>query len=294
MTWRSLFRKHPEPDIETEAEIPRRPGDPVSPQLRQVIARREGRVAPDPSSNHRLEGLQRQRHAILFDIEQGELAAAPDNPWSQRMSLLTEAMASVAADVTQTQVVQPGPFVALPATPITNIAISVDDPASVAFTIGDERFIYSEDPDWAERGHQIARADLVARGGNPAALMPTNTPPELRESLAAHLADTCFVFATDLRDRALDAEPLPESPTLDQLSQPCPVCGGWTDWRGTCQACARRNARLSALRREETRLLDERNEEAEDRHKLVEGIALARKRLRDVEAEIARLESATR
>jgi hypothetical protein len=44
-----------------------------------------------------------------------------------------------------------------------------------------------------------------------------------------------------------------------------------------------------ALRRETNRLLDERTIEAEERHKLIEGLPLARRRLRDVESELARL-----
>ncbi|HYJ13121.1 MAG TPA: hypothetical protein VEW66_06000, partial [Thermomicrobiales bacterium] len=64
---------------------------------------------------------------------------------------------------------------------------------------------------------------------------------------------------------------------------------GWTDWRGTCQACAQRQASLASLRREATRLLDERTVEAEERHKLIDGLPLARRRLRDVDADLVRL-----
>jgi hypothetical protein len=44
-----------------------------------------------------------------------------------------------------------------------------------------------------------------------------------------------------------------------------------------------------ALKREEVRLLDERAREAEDRARIVEGLSLARTRLRNVEADLARL-----
>lgn len=87
----------------------------------------------------------------------------------------------------------------------------------------------------------------------------------------------------------LDGEPLPERITLEELAKPCPKCGGWTDWRGICQACAQRTAATAELKREELRLLDERAAEAEERHRLIERVPLARRRLRDIHNEIASL-----
>ena len=227
--------------------------------------------------------------AILFDIEQGESAAAPDNPWTQRMRLLTEAMATVEADTRAASAVEPGPFVALPETPIVIEGVVLDEVATVTFSIGGETFVHAEDPDWSDRSRTITRGDLRRREGRVEPLMPTSTPPDLVDALQAHLDASLLVFATDLRDRALDEEPSPPSATLADLARACPVCGGWTDWRGTCQNCAQRQVTLAALRREATRLLDERTIEAEERHKLIEGLPLARRRLRDVEADLARL-----
>ncbi len=297
MTWRNLFRKstsEQEPEETSPEPKPAVPNRGVPAHLAQAI---EKRSAGGPSPNQdpeqrKLAGLRRRRVAILFDIEQGELAASPDNPWTQRIALLGEAMTNVGDDLVEASKVEPGPNHPVPATPIAIGAIgAIDsgDAASVAFSIGANPFLYSEDPDWAERGHQIARSELVRRSGEVDALVPGETPEELRGPLCAHLGDSLFVMASDLRDRVLDGEPLPPSPSLADHAAPCPVCGGWTDWRGTCQACARRNAELAALKREETRLLDERIRESDERRRLVEGLPLARKRLRDVEANLARL-----
>ncbi|MBA3277068.1 MAG: hypothetical protein H0T72_14905 [Chloroflexia bacterium] len=294
MTWRNLFRK-PINEQDTEAmsaEVkPAAPNRGVPAHLAQAI---EKRSAGGPSPNQdpeqrKLAGLRRRRVAILFDIEQGELAASPDNPWTQRIALLGEAMTNVGDDLVEASKVEPGPNHPVPATPIAIGAIDSGDAASVAFSIGANPFLYSEDPDWAERGHQIARSELVRRSGEVDALVPDDTREELREPLRAHLGDSLFVMASDLRDRMLDGEPLPPSPSLADHAAPCPVCGGWTDWRGTCQNCARRNARIMELKREEGRLLDERSREGEERRRLIEGLPLARKRLRDVEADLARL-----
>lgn len=292
MAWRNLFRKTTDatgPDP-APAPVPERP---VHPHLAQAIEKRTGRAfqpLDDPTQRKRA-GLERQRVAILFDIEQGELAASPENPWTARIALLTDALATVSDDLAAAAEVQPGPWHPLPATPIAIGEVTAGDVVSVAFMVGSEIFRYEEEPDWAERGHQITRGELILREGDASALLPPDVPPGLRDALRAHLEDSLFVFASDLRNRVLDEEPLPNGPTLADLARPCPTCGGWSDWHGTCQACARRQAAMGALKREERRLLDERNEEAEERHRLVEGLPLARRRLRDVEADLARFDA---
>lgn len=295
MVWRNIFRKTQKPDDEpstTEAAATTGPRRFIPPHIAGPIQERSRASGPQPDPDprqRRLAGLRRQRLAILFDIEQGELAASPDNPWTNRISLLTEAMTAVGDDLAATVKVEPGTYHPIPETPIAIESVEPDDAAMVEFTVGDAQFSYSEDPDWAERGRQIARSELVRRRGSLDALIPDDTPPSLRDALREHLGDSLFVFASDLRDRKLDGEAMPAAPALADFARPCPVCGGWTDWRGTCQACARRSAALMSLKREESRLLDERAREAEERRRLVEGLPLARKRLRDVNAELARL-----
>jgi len=291
MVWRKLFGGTTESDSgkpETVDESRRA----IPSHLAQAIERRSGegdRQSPGDPVQRKLAALRRQRQAILFDIEQGELADTPDNPWTSRITLLGEAMQTVTDDLAIASRVALGPFHPVPATQIAIEAIDEGDVATVAFTVGSERFVYADDPDWAERGHQIARTELVRQSGSVDTLIPSDTPTDLRAALGEHYSDSLFVFATNLRDRSLDGEPLPESPTLTDLARPCPVCGGWMDWRGTCQTCARRNAEAMALKREEVRLLDERAREAEDRARIVEGLSLARTRLRNVEADLARL-----
>lgn len=295
MVWRNLFRKptrEDEPEAQPAARQPSPPVRDIPPHLAQAIEKRSNSGQPgaaqDPQQR-KLAGLQRKRVAILFDIEQGELAASPDNSWTQRIALLTEAMVNVSDDLRGANAIEPGPYHPVPPAPITIGAISTGDAASVEFAVGEQQFSFSEDQDWAERGHQMSRSELVRRSGDVNALVPVDTPEDLRHDLRTHLSDSLFVMASDLRDRALDGDPMPPNPTLADHAAPCPVCGGWTDWRATCQTCARRNARAMELKREEGRLLDERSREAEERRRLVEGIPLAWKRLRDVDADLVRL-----
>ncbi len=300
MVWRNLFRKstrQDEPEAQPADVRTASPARDIPPHLAQAIEKRSGESnsgPPQDPAQRKLAGLRRKRVAILFDIEQGELAASPDNPWTQRIAHLTEAMTGVSDDILEVSTIDPGPYHPVPPTPITIGAIESGDAASVEFAVGENRFTYSEDQDWAERGHQIARTELVRRRGDVDALVPGDTPHDLRDDLRTHLGDSLFVMASDLRDRALDGERLPVNPTLADHAAPCSICGGWTDWRGTCQTCARRNARIMELKREEGRLLDERTREAEERRRLVEGMPLAQKRLRDVDSDLARLGEAPR
>lgn len=262
---------------------------PLPPHLAAARARTQAGDEPDRVARRAAE-LNRRRQAALFDIEQGELATTPDNPWQERVALLGDALVTVNEDVSRLDNAPPEPFAPVPATPIGDIQVSDDDPPSVSFIVGDEQFRYAEEIDWAERGHQVARGELRRQEGDPLRLVPPDTPESPRDALGAHLTDSLFVFASDLRDRVIDGESLPDRPELADLARPCHTCGGWLDWRGRCQACARRNAERQRLKRESDRLLDERASEAEEQHRFVERLPVARRRLADVEIELNALE----
>jgi hypothetical protein len=258
---------------------------------RLVDARNEARQRDKLPVEQQRAALERKRLAIEFDIEQGELATDQENPWTHRIELLTEALATVEQDIRDVESVQPGQYHPLPQTPIGNITVTRDDGAlAVSFTISDGRFAYGEVLDWAERGHQVAPPEFRVEESHVDALIPSDIPRDLSEPLRQHLVDSLAVFATDLRDRTLDDEPLPASPTLADLAGPCPACGGWTDWRGRCDACTRRKAEAQNLLQERNRLLRERSAESEERHRLAERLPIARKRLADLEREIEAFE----
>lgn len=305
MVWRRLFHQEPDNTDESRSddrsqhgaspETPAggRPGGDRSlpPHLQQQLGARRRQTGEPGDLRRRLATLERRRTATLYDIEQGELAASEDNPWKQRIRLLTEALETVEQDYKAAEEVDPGPYHPLPETPVTDIAVTFEeDVATVRYRVGNEPFVYEEPLDWAERGHQITRLELRQVTGDAEKLVPGDTPPELRDALLQHLQTSLFVLATVLRDRTLDEEPLPERIMLADLARPCPTCGGWTDYRGRCQNCAKRTARLQELFRERTKLLNDRAAEVEEQHRMVERLPLARRRLADVEREIAKLE----
>ncbi len=241
----------------------------------------------DPALRARLDQLRRRRELVLFDVERAEAATRPENPWRERVALLDEALTTVEADLAAVEREPREPSFPLAETPIIAVAATAGEPASVNFEIGGERFRFEEETDWDQRGGPIVRGELRRREGGVERLVPAATRDDLRPVLTEHLRRSAAVFAADLRDRALEGEALPESATLADLAQPCPICGGWRDWRGTCDRCADRALRRQRLRAEAERLMKEREAEAAERRKWAERLPIARRRLRDVEAEIA-------
>lgn len=310
MVWRRIFNRDPEPN-ETQDSASRQDDEqrshsaqpsanpPASDDqltraiplhLRQALSQqRRGPATDDPQA--RLATLRRRRTAALYDVEQGEQAQADDNPWRQRAELLTESLATVESDRAGVLHARNEPYHPVKPVPIRDLHVDLDnDIATVTFAIGNERFRWEEPRDWAERGHQLIPGELVRVSGSTEPLLPEDVPEELRDALRAHLDLSLFVLATDLRDRSLNDEPLPTGPTLADLARPCPLCGGWTDILGRCQACARRNARVQQLDLERNRLLSERAEELEEEHRMAERLPIARRRLADIDTEIATLE----
>jgi hypothetical protein len=225
-----------------------------------------------------------------YDLERSEAARRPENPWRERMDLLDQSLATIEADLRSLESEPRPQSFPLPETPVTGINVNLHEPVAVEFTIGPEHFRWEEEVDWDQRGGPVVRGQIRQRKGDAAALAPTSTPPDLRDALARHLDASANVLALDLRDRAVNGEELPQHVTLADLARPCPECGGWRDWRGHCDACATRAFRRQALQAEATRIAQEREAEEEDRYKWAERLPVARKRLADVDSEIAQLE----
>jgi hypothetical protein len=238
----------------------------------------------------RLDALWQRREMAAYDLERAEAARQPDNPWRERMELLDRSLATIEEDLRALDATPALPGFPLPETPITDLAVRLEEPVTVAFTIGPETFRWEEQIDWDQRGGPVVRGEMQQRAGDGAALVPSDAPTERREALARHLAESATVLALGLRDRALADEPLPEDSTLADLARPCPVCGDWRDWRGHCDTCATRAWRRQNLLAEAARLAQERDDEEAERHKWAERLPVARRRLTDLAAEIAKLQ----
>ncbi len=221
--WR-FWEKPKTDDRPDQSAAPRRTAPIDGPQPRPPKPRPQP-PATDAMRQRKRGDLERRREALRFDIEQGELALQPDNPWQQRIDLLGESLATIDADRARLDEQPPLPTWPVPATPITDIEATGEEPAEVRFRIGEEAFAFAEETDWAERGGAVVRGQLAQHAGSVEAIVPAEVPPDRRDALAQHLSASVFVFAADLRDRALAGEPLPAAPTLADLVEPCPECG---------------------------------------------------------------------
>ncbi|MFT4037577.1 MAG: hypothetical protein QM692_05305 [Thermomicrobiales bacterium] len=282
MVWKRLFGK-----TETPAEATTPPPQPDS----SGIVRRQ-RPAADPAMQQRLDTLRRRRDMAAYDLERAESARLPENQWRERIDLIDRSLETIEADLAALEAIPPRPVFALPETPLSDVAVSLDEPVSVSFTITGEPFRWEEEIDWDQRGGPVVRGDLRQHTGDVAAILPPGVPAARREDLLRHLAESVTVLAVDLRDRALEGQPLPEGITLADLARPCPTCGDWLDWRGSCATCAHRAWQRQTLRQEGNRLAQERDELEDDRAKWAERLPVARKRMADVEADLAALETA--
>jgi hypothetical protein len=284
--WKIWDRKTQEPP-EDEPQPSTAP--PVAPHARGFQAprpRAETVVEASPIDD-KLARLLRRREAVLFDVEQSELATQPDNPWRERIALLDDALANVASDQKALAALPVRPGMPLPPEPIRDLQITSETPITIQFWIGDERFSYEEEIDWAERGTQIAQPELVMREGDAANLIPAGFPEERRQELIEHLTASLYVFAIDLRDRALNDRALLEHQTLADLARPCEACGGWQDIHGMCGECQRRLWRRQELEAEAERLRSEREQEEAERARAADRLPVARRRLAEVDAEIS-------
>jgi len=244
----------------------------------------------DPATlERRRKRLERRIADLRYDLELAESATREPNRWSERAAELTEAIDQARRDAEAVLVpTDPQPGLPLPPLPVTVEWLTLDEPAEVVFRVGDERFRYSEEIDWAERGHQKAEAVLQRTEGEVEALLPADLPTERRPELREHLAHGLGTLAALLREEGMTAEAASRL-TLADLAQPCPVCGGWQDLRGRCPACQERTWAAAGLRADAARLLKERNDQLAEGRRWAERGPVLRRQLADAEAELVRL-----
>lgn len=284
------------------AEAPARQELPMAGDAQRMPV--TGRQQPDPNDpavrERRRQRLERRIRDLKYDISQAESALQDDNRWNDRIGQITGAIEQAQRDIERVTTVPPGwEGVPLPSWPVVITSVKVPEnpptvgmsappePSEVSFRVGEVPFRYSEEIDWAERGHQQIEPQLRRVEGDVAALMPDTVPHDRANELREHLAHGLSTLATQMRDDTLDGKPLPQL-TLSDLASPCPECGGWRDLRGRCPACQEREWRASALRVDMDRLIRERNEQFDDLQRMRDRLPVLRRQLMDAEAELER------
>ena len=223
---------------------------------------------------------------MVNEIGAAEAAGAEANRWRTEIRLIDQALTEIEADIAAVGSSRLPPGIALPPVPITDVSVDLDPVARVRFRIGMAAFAYAEEIDWAERGSQLARSELIREAGNFESAVPAGLAPDESDRLRDHLGQSVFVFATDLRDRALNQESMP-SATLADLAKPGNEFGGWLDWSGQSMIGARQEIERNQLMAECERLLAERNQLLDEESKAAGKLPFARRRLAEIDKEIA-------
>lgn len=281
MSFLKRFRKQDQP-VEEAA--------PPTPE--PVVTKAKGFVPPPPrastssSSDPRINRLEQRKLALENEIELVERSGDPDSPFQQRIAVLGSTLDSIEEEIRIATPLERRDLPGLPPTPIEQIAVHLDPVPVVRFSIVGQQFEYAEEIDWAERGTQIVRGDLLPMQVELEPLIPGSIQEPIRDELAAHLDRSLFAFATDLRDRAVEEQPQPVAVTLADLARPCPKCGDWELWGGVCLRCLEHDTRLRDLNTERARILDERTSELEERQRQVEELPIQRRRLAQTIADM--------
>ena len=267
-----------------EASQPRTASYGSPPPLRTPPS---GVLSPE-RRERRIGDLIRRRDGLRFDIEQGETALSPDNPWQERISLLQESIATIAADRAALASISPEPTWLVPAIPISQTVVTSAEPSHVSFRVGDQPFEYVEASDWDNRGGMVVRGDLRRTSGDPgviAAGAEPAPPPDWQPILESALS----AFALAARDAALEGTASPDVKTLRDIIREDDDVGGWTNLHGTNNVRVQRAYQRQELRAEEERLRQELTREDEQRRTLSDRLPVARKRLAAVMDDLMKL-----
>lgn len=241
------------------------------------------------AERRRLQRLMVRRSSIEFDIAQAETAFMPSNRWTERIEQLDDAIRQAEEDLERLSP-QPGttPDVRLPDTPIAIDVRSIDVPAEIELRAGKETFLFREELDWSERGHQVALPKLQQVEGSVEHLIPANLDGDARELLTSHLTNSLSVIANTALKNAVNQES-PGDFTLEDLTRPCEECGGWLDPLGRCPACAELDWQRNQIASAAARLIDERNDTFADMELARERMPVFRRQLQDVNHDIQEL-----
>jgi hypothetical protein len=297
MPWRDFLKRknrdQDEPDPATEPQ--------------EVIGRppqgSRGQVdLSDPATRERRRTrLERRVKDLTFDIQKAEAALAEQNRWSERVAEIDRAIEQAQKDAGSiVKPDHPHEPVSLAPNPVTiehvhpgraaevrhevGEELIPGDPADIRFRVGDVHFQYTDEIDWSERGHTRSETQLRRMQGDIERLVPGKVPEDRREELQEHLAHSLSTFAEHLQLNAFENRPQPEM-TLAQLAQPCPVCGGWQDWKGRCPSCQRRQWEAQHINAEIDRLIAERDQQEEEAQSWRERLPILRRQLAEAQKE---------
>ena len=242
------------------------------------------------AERRRLARLYQRREELRYDLMLAEQARQPENRWTERLRELDAAIADLEeqrkALETAPPVLQPQPLPPVP------VEVRVDlqaSPVTVELEISGVVLRWIEEVDWAERGHQIAPAQLRRVEDELEKVLAAVGYRDPSPELLATLAASADLVAADALETVRRRQVWTDI-RLDDLARPCPACGGWRDLRDRCPTCAARAWRVQQLILERNRLRRERDEVFRDWQRARDRLPIIQRQLAEVEADIRQLE----
>lgn len=236
-----------------------------------------------------LRRLIRRESNLEYDLSRAEEALTDENQWTERIEQLNQAVEQAMAD---REAIEPDPDPVerpqLEPVPIEITDLQETEPARITLKIGDAEIAYSEEIDWAERGHQVTIPELRRISGDVDALMPPLESDDLRQKLREHLRHSLAIYANQVLEHTAAGSD-PPTLTLADLTRRCPRCGGWLDQKDRCPQCAELDWKRQEIDTDLRRLRKERDDVIQDLERQRDRLPVVQRQLAETRADIEKL-----
>lgn len=251
-------------------------------------AQQEGYYIRD-AERRQLRRLLKRERDLEYDLERAREAFQEENQWTERIEQLNQAVEQAMAD---REAIEPDREPVhrpqLDATPVQVSELKETEPAHITLTIEQVSISYTEEIDWAERGHTVSMPELNRVDGDVDELMPEMQDETIARELREHLRHSLATYANQvLEHEAAGTEP--PAMTLADMTRRCPDCGGWLDQKQRCPHCAELNWKREEIDDDLRRIRKERDDVIADLERQQERYPVIERQLKETRDDIAKL-----
>jgi hypothetical protein len=236
-----------------------------------------------------LTRLIKRESDLQYDLERAEESLADENQWTERIEQLNQAVEQAIAD---REAIEPEKRDAehpqLEPIPIEVTDLREEEPARITLKISGVEISYTEEIDWAERGHQVTMPELRRVSGDVDDLMPPLQNDDIAQELREHLRHSLSTFANQALEHAADGRD-PPALTLADITRRCERCGGWLDQKNRCPKCAELDWKRQQIDTDLRRLRKERDDVIQDLERQRERLPIIRRQLDETRSDIEKL-----
>lgn len=237
-----------------------------------------------------LRRLLKRENDLRYDLQRAEESLAAENQWTERIEQLNQAIEQAIAD---RGAIDPDPTPMnrpqLEPVPVEVSELQEAEPAKITLKIGATSIAYSEEIDWAERGHQVTIPELRRISGDVDDLLPELETVGLAQELREHLRHSLAIYANQVLEHAAEGSE-PPAMTLADMTSRCPQCGGWLDQKARCPHCAELDWKRQQIENDLRRIRKERDEVIQDLERQRDRIPVIRRQLAETRADIEKLQ----